>query len=47
MLGPFAGALALGAASIAGAAWALCFRQKEIPFAPFLFGGVVLALLLT
>jgi leader peptidase (prepilin peptidase)/N-methyltransferase len=47
VLGPFAGALALGAASLVGAAWALCLRQKEVSFAPFLFGGAVLAVLLT
>jgi leader peptidase (prepilin peptidase)/N-methyltransferase len=46
-LGLFAGALALGAASLVGAAWALCLRQKEVSFAPFLFGGAVLAVLLT
>lgn len=47
VLGPFAGALALGTASVAGAVWALCLRRKEVPFAPFLFGGAVFALLLS
>jgi leader peptidase (prepilin peptidase)/N-methyltransferase len=46
VLGPVAGAAALGAASVSGLTWALCFRQRRVPFAPFLFGGAVLALLL-
>ncbi|MEW6226478.1 MAG: A24 family peptidase [Bacillota bacterium] len=45
VLGPIAGALALGAASVGGLVWALCFGRKQVPFAPFLFGGAVFALL--
>lgn len=47
VLGPVAGAMALGAASVGGLVWALCFGRKQVPFAPFLFGGAVFALLLS
>jgi len=46
LTGPVVGAAALGVASVSGLVFALCFRQKQVPFAPFLFTGAAVAFLL-